>query len=107
MSDTDYQSTVGSEVYSRDGANVGSVKEVVDQDGKATFLQVKDNGLFGIGAESFLVPLTAITSVEDGKVTVNRTRENLVGIPAHDGNEPKSTGYFQSLYTWWGSSNDH
>ena len=107
MSDTDYQATVGSEVYSRDGANVGSVKEVVNQEGKPTFLQVTDNGLFGIGAESFLVPFTAITSVEDGKVTVNRTREELVGIPAHDGDEPQSHGYFQSLFAWWGTPNDH
>ena len=32
MSDQDYQSTVGSEVYSSDGANVGSVAEIVTDD---------------------------------------------------------------------------
>lgn len=101
MSEQNYQSTVGSEVYSRDGANVGTVKEVVSQDGKPAFLQVDENGILGIGAESFLVPLDGITSIEDGKVTVNRSREDLVGIPAHDSKDPQSPGYFQSLYAWW------
>jgi sporulation protein YlmC with PRC-barrel domain len=107
MSDIDPQSTVGKEVYSSDGANVGHVSDLVEQDGKPTFLNVKENGLFGIGAENFLVPLNAITGVEGDQVTVNRSREDLVGIPAHDGHEPHSPSYFQSLFTWWGSSNDH
>ncbi|MCA9859745.1 MAG: PRC-barrel domain-containing protein [Thermomicrobiales bacterium] len=101
MSASDYQAMVSSEVYSSDGSNVGHVSEIVDQDGTAVFLQVKDNGLFGIGAESFLVPVDAIASTEEGKVTVNRTAEDLVGIPAHDGHEPKSPSYFESLYAWW------
>jgi sporulation protein YlmC with PRC-barrel domain len=101
MSDIDYQSTVGKEVYSRDGANVGHVTELVDQDGKPAFLHVKENGLFGIGAESFLVPLDGITGIDGDHVNVNRTREDLVGIPAHDSKTEHEPGYFQSLYAWW------
>ena len=101
MSDQNYQSTVGSEVYSRDGANVGSVAEIVDNAGQGAFLNVQDNGLFGIGAESFLVPADAILSVEDGKVTVNKSAEEMTGIPAHDGHEPAGEGYFSSVYAWW------
>lgn len=107
MSEQNYQSTVGSEVYSRDGANVGSVTQIVDQDGKPAFLQVKDSGLFGIGADSFLVPFSAILSTEEGKITVNRSRQDLVGLPAHDEKEQKSPSYFQSLFAWWGTPNDH
>ena len=70
-------------------------------DGNGAFLQVHHNGLFGIGAESFLVPVDAITSTEDGKVTVNKTAEDMVGIPAHDGHEPEGEGYFSSVYAWW------
>jgi len=101
MSDQNYQSSVGSEVYSRDGANVGSVAGIVDNAGQGTFLNVQHNGLFGIGAESYLVPTDAILSVEDGKVTVNKSAEAMVGIPAHDGHEPTGEGYFSSIYAWW------
>lgn len=101
MSDQNYQSTVGSEVYSSDGANVGSVADIVEQDGKPAFLHVKENGLFGIGAQSFLVPVDAVTGSETGKVTVSKTRDELVGIPAHDGADPHSPDYYHSFYTWW------
>jgi sporulation protein YlmC with PRC-barrel domain len=101
MGSQDYQALVGSEVYSSDGSNVGSVESIVSDDGGTPFLQVHHNGLFGIGAESFLVPTDAVTSTEDGKVTVNKTAEDLVGIPAHDGHAPAEPGYFSSLYTWW------
>ena len=72
MGSQDYQALVGSEVYSSDGSNVGSVESIVSDDGGTPFLQVHHNGLFGIGAESFLVPTDAVTSTEDGKVTVNK-----------------------------------
>jgi sporulation protein YlmC with PRC-barrel domain len=101
VSENDYQSAVDKEVYTNDGANVGHVTEIVSQDGKPAFLQVKENGLFGIGAESFLVPVDAVTGIDGDHVNVNKSREDLVGIPAHDGHEPKEPGYFESLYAWW------
>ena len=47
------------------------------------------------------MPVDAITSVEDGKVTVNKSAEEMTGIPAHDGHEPVGEGYFSSIYAWW------
>lgn len=105
MTDQNPASMVGSEVYSVDGANVGTVAAVVDQAGQTTFLQVKHNGLFGIGSESFLVPVDAITASEDGKITVNKSREDLVGVPAHDVEESKQPGFFDSIYAWWWRGN--
>jgi sporulation protein YlmC with PRC-barrel domain len=107
MSDQNYQALVGSEVYSSDGSNVGSVAGVAGDGGQTPFLEVHQNGLFGIGAESFLVPVDAITNTEPGKVTVNKTAEDLVGIPAHDAHEPKGEGDFTSLYTWWWRANEN
>ncbi len=103
MSDQNNEALVGSEVYSIDGANVGSVASIVSDDGAGAFLQVHHNGLFGIGAESFLVPVAAIASTEEGKVTINKSAEDLVGIPAHDGHDPAGESYFTSLFSWWGS----
>ena len=107
MSAQNYQALVGSEVYSRDGSNVGSVTAIVSNEGETPFLHVEHNGLFGIGAESFLVPVDAITSTEDDKVTVNKTAEEMIGIPAHDSDEPKGQGYFSSLYAWWWRSDEN
>lgn len=101
MSAFDPQSAVGQEVYTIDGANVGHVTEVIDQDGKPAFLHVKENGLFGIGAESFLVPLDAVTGIDGDHVNVNKSREDLVGIPAHDGSSDHDPDYYHSFFTWW------
>ena len=99
--DSNYQDAIGDEVVSRDGATVGHVKKIVDQPGQQPFLQVEDDGLFGIGAQHFLVPVDAILSINDGKVQVNRTKQDLVGIPAHSDDEPYAPAYFESLYSWW------
>lgn len=100
-------SLVGHDVYSSDGAQVGKIEKIVDQDGKAAFLHIRDSGHFGIGAQHFLVPVSEITSTENGQVHVNRTREQLEGIPAHDENEAHDPEYFESLYTWWGRANQN
>lgn len=107
MSDQNYQALVGSEVYSSDGSNVGSVTAIAGNDGEAPFLQVEHNGLFGIGAESFLVPVDAITNTEEGKVAVNKSAEEMIGIPAHDSDAPREPGYFSSVYAWWWRANEN
>jgi hypothetical protein len=105
MSSQNYQAAVGDEVYTSDGANVGAVENIIDQDGKPAFLHVHENGLFGIGTEDFLVPVDKILSIEEGKVTVDRSREDLVGVPAHDTKDDQSPDYFKSVYAWWWKAN--
>jgi hypothetical protein len=34
-------------------------------------------------------------------VTVNKSAEEMVGIPAHDAHDPAREGYFSSIYAWW------
>lgn len=107
MSGNNYHALVGSEVYSSDGSDVGSVKAIAGNDGETPFLQVEHNGLFAIGADSFLIPVDAITSTEAGKVTVNRSAEQMIGIPAHDSSASSEPGYFSSVYTWWWRANEN
>lgn len=102
MSDQNYQALVGSEVCSRDGAVVGSVEAIVSNEGQGPFLQVKDSGLFGVGADTFLVPVNAILSTDSDKITVNRSAQGMVGIPANESADPQDQGYFSSLFAWWG-----
>lgn len=101
MSDQDYSALVDSAVYSSDGANVGTVTGIVSGDGEAPFLHVDHNGLFGIGTESYLVPVGAITDSGDGKVTIDKSAEELIGVPAHDSHEPHGQGYFSDAAAWW------
>ncbi len=100
MSANDLQSMVGNEVISRDGANVGQVTGIVDQAGQPPFLEVKDDGVLGIGAMHFLVPRDAIASVGEGKVHVDKTKQDLTGIPVQN-DQPERPDFFESLYAWW------
>lgn len=101
MSDQNYAALVDSEVYSSDGSNVGTVTAIVTGDGEPPFLHVDHNGLFGIGTESFLVPVDAIVESGDGKVTVNKTAEAMIGVPAHDSSEEHEPGHFSDAGAWW------
>ena len=101
MSANDLRSVVGKEVFSRDGETVGHVTGIVDQPGQESFLEVKHDGLLGIGTTHFLVPWDAVTAAENGSIRVDKTKEDLTGVPVQDAVEPHRPEYFKSLYTWW------
>ncbi len=101
MNANDLRALVGNEVISRDGAPVGHVTSIVEQEGQPPFLEVQDDGVLGIGAMHFLVPRDAIASIGEGKVHVDKTKQDLTGVPAQNDDEPQRPDFFESLYAWW------
>lgn len=108
MSENEYSASVGDTVLSIDGANVGTVTNIIERDGKPAFVQVVDEtGFLGLGTKHYLVPLTAIKSHTPGQIEVDRSSEDLVGLPAHDEAEEPKPDYWTSLFAWWARANEN
>jgi sporulation protein YlmC with PRC-barrel domain len=74
---------------------------VDDHDDKVRFLRVQAGGFLGIGTSESLVPVEAITKIDEDVVHVNQTRERIARSPAY---EPQivSDGYFADVYGHYG-----
>jgi sporulation protein YlmC with PRC-barrel domain len=66
-----------SNVVSRDGVRVGTVIDLVRQNGEVTGFEVSGGGMFGVGAGHFSLPVNAIVRIEDLDVHVDRHSREL------------------------------
>lgn len=102
---TDPQADVrGRTVVDATGEDVGKVDDLLvdDDEFKVRMLRVKHGGVLGIGADHFLVPVDAVTSVADDAVHVDRERARLTDVPGYDPEVGDDPAYYGSLYGWWG-----
>lgn len=76
----------GRDVLDRGGQDIGRVDDLlVDADErKVRFLKVKSGDFLGLGGKSFLIPVDAMTRIEDDKVHVDQSREHVGGGPEYD-----------------------
>jgi sporulation protein YlmC with PRC-barrel domain len=76
----------GRRVFARDGQEIGKVDDAfVDPiEKRVRFLSVKSGDLLGIGGKKLLVPIDAITSVDEDRVVINDLRDRIVGGPQVD-----------------------
>jgi sporulation protein YlmC with PRC-barrel domain len=51
---------------------------------KVRMLEIRAGGFLGIGDRHFLLPCDSITSIDDKTVTVDASRERIVGSPVYD-----------------------
>lgn len=94
----------GRKVVDATGEEVGTVDDLLvdEEDVKARMLRVKHGGFLGIGADHFLVPVDAVTSVDDDTVHIDRERTRLTDVPGYDPEIGYDTAYYGGLYSWWG-----
>ncbi len=78
----------GREVYSNTGEKIGEVEDlyVDDQETKVRFLDVSAGGFLGIGEKHFLVPVGVVSDVEEGRITVDHSRQKILDSPPLDTN---------------------
>ncbi|MFE6997170.1 PRC-barrel domain-containing protein [Microbacterium sp. NPDC057659] len=76
----------GRDVRDRDGEDLGTVKDLlVDaEEDRVRFIEVASGGFLGIGQDSTLIPVDAITSITEDEVRIDQTRENVAGAPVYD-----------------------
>lgn len=101
----------GRDVKDRDSADLGKVKDLLvdETENRVRFLEVASGGFLGMGQDTSLIPVDAITAITDNEVRIDQTRDYVAGAPAYEPDlirERDSYGEFLGYYgygTWWGA----
>ena len=94
----------GRDVLDASGEQIGEVDDLlVDHaEGQVRMLRVKHGGFLGIGADHFLVPVDAVTSVTADAVHIDREHARLTDVPGYDPTIEQDDSQFEEVYGWWG-----
>ena len=94
----------GRKVVDRQGDEIGHVDALLidDRESKVRFLRIASGGFLGIGEQTFLIPIDAVTRVTDDQVTIDQTRERVAGAPVYDPDLAYGHDYYGGLYGYYG-----
>ncbi|HEX2153808.1 MAG TPA: PRC-barrel domain-containing protein [Acidimicrobiia bacterium] len=110
LNDTDLDLTNPSEdvrgemVVDAEGNELGKVDELLIDETKrrVRFLEVGSGGFLGIGEEKRLIPIDAVTSVDD-EVHIDKTRQHVAGAPNYDPDVARTRDtYYGDYYGYYG-----
>jgi len=96
----------GEMVVDTNNDELGTVDELLidESEGRVRFLEVGSGGFLGIGEEKRLIPVDAVTSIDDN-VHIDKTREQVVGAPNYDPKVAQTSGtYYGDYYGYYGYS---
>ena len=93
----------GRRVVDKTGEDIGHVDDLLvdDREHKVRFFRVAAGGFLGLGEAKFLIPVDAITKIDDKTVHVDQTRDHVASGPRYDPtliDEP----YLNSVYGHYG-----
>lgn len=76
----------GRDVYTSGGDEIGTVEDLYfdEDERRVRFLDVGAGGFLGIGEKHFMIPVGAVSEVEEDRVTVDQSREKVLGSPPLD-----------------------
>lgn len=88
------------------GEQVGTVEELlVDaEEQKVRFLIVASGGFLGVGKDRAFIPVETVSSVHDGEVLIDRTRDHIAGTPEYDPDLANNQSYYEGVYGYYGLS---
>jgi hypothetical protein len=68
------------------GKDIGDVDDLLvdDRHHKVRFLRVATGGFLGLGETKFLIPLDAITKIDEGGPRVDQTRDHVASGSRYD-----------------------
>lgn len=101
-------------VIDRDGEEIGTVDDLLvdDAERKVRFLQITEGGFLGIGARKFLIPVDAVTRIDDDAVHVDQQGTHVGAGPVYDptvasdeawrNDAYRDGGYYDGLYAHYG-----
>jgi sporulation protein YlmC with PRC-barrel domain len=94
----------GDMVVDPNGDELGKVDELLidENERRVRFLVVGSGGFLGIGEEKRLIPVDAVTSIDD-EVHIDKTREQVIGAPNYDPQVARTTDtYYGDYYGHYG-----
>lgn len=91
-------------VLDRNGDEVGTVRDlIIDRDEtRIRFMELGAGGFLGIGEDTFLIPIDAITRIDEQGVHIDQTREHVAGGPKYQPDLTADTGYYGGVYGHYG-----
>lgn len=104
------QNIVGHEVIAKSGEKIGKVDAlfVDNEQEKVRFMRVEAGGHLGFGERKWLIPIDAITSVDEHQVHVDQSHHKIIGAPIYDpevisaASKDDSGDYLGGLYGYYG-----
>ena len=94
----------GRKLLDKDGNEIGTIDALMLDQGeqKIRFLHVSAGGFLGIGDETLLIPVDAVTEIHDDHVHVDQTRDRIVEGPRYDPALVESPDYWEKSYQYYG-----
>ncbi|WP_306358220.1 MULTISPECIES: PRC-barrel domain-containing protein [unclassified Nocardia] len=94
----------GRTVVDRSGDEIGEVDGLVidEHEQRVRLLRIGSGGLLGIGKTKRLVPVEAITRIDDETVHIDRTRESVEQSAPYDPPLHDPHSYYEKLYGGYG-----
>lgn len=110
LSDTDLtvsdpaEDVRGRKVLDRNREEIGEVDDLLldQEENKVRFLRVGHGGFLGIGEDHFLVPVDAVTRIDEDHVHIDREKARLGDVPGYSPDLTYDTGYYNNVYGYWG-----
>ncbi|TCC52171.1 PRC-barrel domain containing protein [Kribbella pittospori] len=93
----------GRKVVDRNGDQVGKVDGLIidEAERRVRFLEVGSGGFLGLGEHKQLVPVEAITRVDEDAVHIAPERTQVAGGPAYDPDLEPERRYYDDVYTYY------
>lgn len=96
----------GRRVYDKDGNHIGNVEDLIvdTSENKVRFLRIGQGGFLGIGEKHYLIPVDAITDVNDEGVMLGSQHGQVSGAPDYDPDlaSKDRQRYWSGVYDYWG-----
>ncbi|MCM6778974.1 PRC-barrel domain-containing protein [Nocardia sp. CDC159] len=94
----------GHTVIDRDGHEVGKVDGLIidEHDKQVRLLRIGSGGLLGFGKTKRLVPVEAVTRIDQHEVYIDRTKESVADSSPYDPPLRESALFYQRLYGYYG-----
>ena len=94
----------GRTVFDREGAELGEVKAlfVDDREAKVRFLEVEGGSFLGLGGMTRLLPVQAVSRVDDDGVHIEHAREQVKHSPGYDPELEHDQDYYGEVYGHYG-----
>lgn len=93
----------GRKVVDRHGDEVGTVDGLLidEKERRARFLELGSGGFLGLGQKKQLIPVDAITRVEEDVVHISTERTHVADAPVYDPEVVPERRYYEDLYGYY------
>ncbi|MFI7142349.1 PRC-barrel domain-containing protein [Streptomyces massasporeus] len=90
----------GRKVTDRSGNELGKVGDLIidEEEHKVRFLVLEHGGFLGVGKEESYVPVDAVAGVNEDRVRIDRTRDQVAEAPEYDPELVRQDDYYDRLY---------